>query len=355
MKIAILGDSHFGARGDSPHFHKHFKKFYDEVFFPYLEQNGIEYVIQLGDVFDRRKFVNYQTLKHCREYFFDPLNQPKFKSWLLVGNHDTYYKNTNDVNSLDLLLNQFTNINQVQIPMEYGFNGTSILMVPWICQENEAEVLKAMEMSTAQICIGHFEISGFEMHKGAICDTGLDKGIFDKFDMVISGHFHTRSKRGNIVYTGTPYQMTWSDFEDAKGFHILDTSTRELEFVPNPNVMFHKIWYDDLNKSMSDVIVDDYAQYKDTIVKVIIKNKTNPYWFDLFIERLEKGGLLDLQVVEDHLNLNLEDDADIVNEAEDTLTILNKFVDQLELKVDKPKLENLLRNLYNEALSMEIA
>ena len=354
MKVAILGDTHFGARGDSAHFHKLFKKFYDEVFFPYLKANGIEYVIQLGDVFDRRKYINYQTLSSAREYFFEPLNS-EFKSWLLVGNHDTYYKNTNEVNSLNLLLQQYENIHQVNSACEVGLDGTSILLVPWIAPDNQIEILNDMQTSRSQICMGHFEISGFEMHKGAVCDTGLDRDVFDKFDLVISGHFHTRSIRNNITYTGTPYQMTWADFDDPKGFHILDTNTREMEFIPNPNVMFHKVWYDDLNKSMTEVIVDDYNQYKDSIVKVIIKNKTNPYWFDLFIERLEKSGLLDLQVVEDHLNLNLEDDSDIVNEAEDTLTILNKFVDQLELKVDKPKLESLLRNLYNEALSMEIA
>jgi len=203
--------------------------------------------------------------------------------------------------------------------------------------------------------MGHFEIGGFEMHRGAICDTGLEVTVFDKFDMVLSGHFHTRSQKQNITYVGTPYEMTWADHSDIKGFHILDTNTRELEFIENPNVMFHKVWYDDVNKSMAEVIANDYEKYKDTIVKVIIKNKTNPYWFDLFIEKLEKSGVVDMQVVEDHLNLNLEDDSDIVNEAEDTLTILNKYVDQLELATDKQKLENLLRNLYNEALSMEIA
>jgi DNA repair exonuclease SbcCD nuclease subunit len=226
-------------------------------------------------------------------------------------------------------------------------------MVPWICAENYNDVMHAMDISKSQILVGHFEINGFEMHKGAFCDGGIDPSVFNKFDLVISGHFHTKSTRGNIVYTGTPYEMTWSDYEDKKGFHIFDTSTRELEFVPNPLSMFHKIWYDDSNSSMDEIVAQDFDKYKDTIVKVIIKNKLNPVWFDIFIEKLEKSGVIDMQVVEDHLNLNLEDDSDIVNEAEDTLTILNKYVSQLELKADKQKLENLLRTLYNEALSME--
>lgn len=350
--VAILGDTHFGARGDNPFFHNYFKHFYDEVFFPYLKENNIKYVIQLGDVFDRRKFVNYNTLKQAKQYFFDPLNK-NFTSWLLVGNHDTYFKNTNEVNSLELLLGEYSNIHQINNSEDILIDDLRMLLVPWICQENYNDVLNSMSETKSQILIGHFEIEGFEMHKGTFCDHGISPEVFNKFDIVLSGHFHTKSSRGNIVYTGTPYEMTWSDYEDQKGFHIFNTDTRELTFVPNPYKMFYKIWYDDSNATMDEIIAQDFSQYKNTIVKIIIKNKLNPVWFDMFIEKIEKAGAIDLQVVEDHLNLNLEDDEDIVNEAEDTLTILNKYVSQLELKADKPKLENLLRSLYNEALSME--
>lgn len=354
-KIVILGDTHFGARGDSPIFQEYFRRFYDEVFFPYLKENNIVYVIQLGDVFDRRKFINYQTLKIAKECFFEPLNRD-YTSWVLVGNHDTYYKNTNDVNSIDLLLETYHNINAIQKPTEIEFDEQSILLMPWICQDNFIESKNAMDTSKAQIAMGHFEIKGFEMHRGSVCDTGMSTAEFDKFDMVMSGHFHTKSRSGNITYVGTPYEMTWADHDDIKGFHVLDLSKRELTFIKNPLKMYKKVFYDDLNKSMDEVLAKYSVDYfKDSIVKVVIKNKTNPYWFDVFIERIEKSGVYDLQVVEDHLNLNLEDDADIVNEAEDTLTILNKYVDQLDIKVEKSKLENLLRNLYNEALSMEIS
>jgi DNA repair exonuclease SbcCD nuclease subunit len=352
LKIALLGDTHFGARGDSVHFHEYFKKFYDEVFFPYLEENNITHVIQLGDAFDRRKYINFNSLKLSKEYFFDRLNE-SYTSYILVGNHDTYFKNTNDVNSLELLLKQYSNINLITSPTEVEFDGLNILMLPWICPENEIESLNSLQTTRSPIAIGHFEIEGFEMHRGAICDKGLKPNIFDRFDSIYSGHFHTRSTQRNITYIGTPYEMTWSDFGENKGFAILDTSTRDVQYVSNPNKMFHKIWYNDMDMTMSDILAIDFSHFKDTIVKVIIKNKLNPVWFDMFIEKIEKAGVTDLQVVEDHLNLDLEDDQDIVSEAEDTLTILSKYVDQLELKVNKSKLDNLLRSLYNEALSME--
>jgi len=352
MKIAILGDIHVGARGDSPYFHSYFKRFYDNVFFPYLKEHNILHVIQLGDVFDRRKFINFNSLKLSKEYFFDKLNND-YIGWLLTGNHDTYFKNTNDVNSPDLLLGEYLNINCINEPIELEFEGVNILLMPWICQENAQLCYNALKTSKAQIVMGHFEIEGFQMYRGAYCEDGVNPNIFDKFDMVISGHFHTRSVSGNITYTGTPYEITWSDFDDPKGFHIFDTETRELAFVRNPYLMFHKLWYDDSASSMDEVLGLDFEQYRDTMVKLIIKNKVNTVWFDMYVEKLERSGVIDLQVVEDHLNLNLEDDNDIVNEAEDTLTILSKYVDQLEIKADKTKLDALLRDLYHQALTVE--
>lgn len=351
-KIAILGDTHFGARGDNPQFHRYFERFYSNVFFPYLENNNIQHVIQVGDLFDRRKFINFNTLYQAKKYFFEPLR--KYKSWCLIGNHDSYYKNTLEVNSPGLLLESYTNLHRITSPYETSFNGVSVLFIPWICQENYVDVMNAIGLSKSQICIGHFEINGFEMHKGAVCLDGLKTDIFNKFDVVISGHFHTRSKGGSILYTGTPYEMTWSDFNDPKGFHILDTKTRELEFIENPYKMYNKIFYDDINTDIHRLLTEnDLSQFKDAIVKVVVKNKTVPQMFDLFIDKLQSAEPYDVQVVEDHLNLNLEDDSSIVSEAEDTLTILSKYVDHLELGIDKSKLETLMRNLYREALSME--
>lgn len=353
MKVALLGDTHFGARNDNPHFHNYFKKFYDEVFFPYLKQNNITDVIQLGDVFDRRKYINFSTLNHCREYFFDRLVDESISIYFLVGNHDTYYKNTNDVNSPSLLLNEYGNACIVNEPTEVDFNGVKFLLVPWICQENEKQIIESIARSDASVLCGHFEIQGFEMHKGAVCEDGMDPKVFQGIETVVSGHFHHKSKTKNINYIGTPYEMTWSDFGDEKGFAVYDTETRELSFVPNPFVMFYKLHYDDINKQMDEVLVDDFQQYRNAIVKVIVRNKTNPLWFDMYIDKLEKSGVIDIQVVEDHFHLDLEDDSDIVNEAEDTLTILNKYVDQLEVKGDRARLDNLIRNLYYDALNLE--
>lgn len=352
MKVAILGDTHFGARNDSLIFHEHFRKFYEEVFFPYLEENGIEKIIQLGDLFDRRKYVNFATLHHSRKYFFDRIERD-FVMWALVGNHDTYHKNTNEINSPELLLRDYKSTRVVNEPKLLELDDRKMLLVPWICEDNHKEIEQAIKKTDADIVLGHFELKGFEMYRGAVCDEGMGTSIFgDK--MVLSGHFHHRSTVNNITYVGTAYQMTWSDHGDEKGFHILDTDDMSMTFVPNPFVMFHKVVYDDTKiTSVADIGKMDFASLKDTYVKVIVRTKENPTWFDVFIDKLEQAGVADLQVVEDHFNLNLEDDSDIIDEAEDTLTIIGKCVDQLDVQNDRKKLDTLLRELYYEALNVE--
>jgi len=349
MKICFLTDTHYGARGDHLAFDKQFDKFYTETFFPTLVERGIRNVIHLGDMFDRRKYINYLTLRNCRKYFFDPLFDLGIKMDVIVGNHDVFYKNTNDINSPGLLLQQYSNLSAYNRPTELNFDGLDILMLPWICTDNYEQSMDMIKNTKANVCLGHLELAGFQMHKGQVNDHGFDSKIFNRFDLVCTGHFHHRSNSGNIHYLGNPYELTWADYEDPRGFHIFDTETRELEFIVNPNRMFYKIFFNDQFE------IGDYSYLKDCFVKVIVQTKENQINFDMLIDKLEKAGPADLQVVDDHLNMDLEDNDDILDSAEDTLTLLSKFCEQMDTKADKKKLDLLLRDLYSEAINLESA
>ena len=353
MKIALITDTHWGARGDSPAFAEYFNRFYYEQFFPYLAANGISRIFHLGDIVDRRKYINFVTARHLRK-FVEHCDSSGIRLDVIVGNHDTSFKNTNEVNSMRELFEHSTyDIHYYSDPAVVDVDGTNIAVLPWICSGNYEESMQFINKTNAQILFGHLELAGFEMYKGAVNDHGFDSKIFDKFDTVCSGHFHHKSTRGNINYLGAPYEMSWSDYNDPRGFHVFDTETRELEFVRNPLTMFNKIHYHDQDKTLDEIMDMDFDHYKGSYVKLIVHTKTNPYWFDMFVDKIEKAGVLDLQVVDDNLNLQLEDDSDIVSEAEDTLTVLNKVVDQVESRVDKKVLYNFLSSLYNEALSVE--
>ena len=351
MKIALITDTHWGVRNDSLIMHNQMKRFLDDIFFPSLIENNIDTVVHLGDLVDRRKYINYLTAKRLRDDFLNPIWEKGITMHIIAGNHDTFYKNTNEVNSLkELVSGKYDNVHiWDQLPINWNFGGTNILLLPWICDENRDATLEAIKNSKSPIVMGHLELNGYEMYRGHISDHGDDPKIFDKFDLVCSGHYHTRSNSSNIFYLGTPAQYTWSDYNDDKGFHILDTETRTLTFIQNPYTCFKKFFYDDLNKQMDEVLLFDANEFKDCYVKVVVKNKINPYWFDLVIDRLEKSGAADLQVVEDHFNLDLEADSDIVNEAEDTMSIVRKFIGSMNINTDKKRVETIIQNLYIEA------
>ena len=353
MKIALITDTHWGARGDSPAFAEYFNRFYYDHFFPYLSEHGITNIFHLGDIVDRRKCINFVTARHLRK-FVEHCDVSGIRLDVIIGNHDTSFKNTNDVNSMRELFEHSTyDIRYYSDPGVVNIGGTDIAVLPWICSGNYEESMEFINKTNAQVLFGHLELAGFEMYKGAVNDHGFDSKIFDKFDVVCSGHFHHKSTRGNINYLGAPYEMSWSDYNDPRGFHIFDTETRELTYIRNPLTMFNKIHYHDQDKTLDEILAVDWDHYKGSYVKLIVHTKTNPYWFDMFVDKIEKAGVLDLQVVDDNLNLQLEDDGDIVSEAEDTLTVLNKVVEQVDSRVDKKVLYNFLSTLYNEALSVE--
>ena len=351
MKIAILGDVHLGVRGDSIAFHDHFKMFYSQTFFPYLLENDIDTVFQLGDLFDRRKYISFQTLALSRKYFFDQFVKHKIHCHVLLGNHDIFFKNTLEVNSPDLLLKDYKEFVHIyNQPCEWN----RIDIIPWICKENELEIMDFIKKSQNEICFGHLELTGFEMDRGNICHEGMDPNIFQKYDSVYSGHFHHKSNKNNIVYVGTPCEHTWSDYNDERGFHILDTETRELTFIPNPEKMFHKIKYNDDELFYNDIVNADYSHLNNKFVKIVVEKRNNTFLFDTMLDSLAKVNPLEVSVVEDFSEIteNVEIDVD---QAEDTMTILNKYVDGLTLPVESDKIKTVLRDVYNEALSMETA
>lgn len=351
MRIAIINDTHAGARGDSLIFNEFFFKFWEDVFFPYLEKNNIKQVCHLGDLVDRRKFINYVILNSWRKRFFDRLQSNNIQMDIIVGNHDVTYKNTNEINAMEELFNHYDNINVYTEPLEKEYDSLNVALVPWINSGNYQKSIEFLNDSKAEVVFGHFEISGFEMDRGNICHDGLNSKLFERFDLVLSGHFHHKSSQGNISYLGNQYQMTWMDYGDQKGFHVFDTETRELTFIPNPYSIFHKISYDDTIQDL-DYWKNYYYEYlKDSYIKIIVVNKKNPYLFDTMMDNLYRVGAVDISIVEDLSDVDTPDD--VIDEAEDTITILNKYIDGLTLPVKSDKLKGLLKQLYVESLHME--
>ena len=200
MQIAILTDTHFGARNDSQQFLDYFLEFIENQFIPECKERNIKHILHLGDLMDRRKFVNYNTLNQVRERFLRRLQEEDIKMWCLIGNHDTYYKNTNNINSLnELFSDRFTCFVTIDKPQVLDiFGGLKIGMVPWINRENEVECMEFIHHCDADILCGHFELNGYEVLRGVKFDGGMDPKCLNKFDKVLSGHFHQMQKKNNV-------------------------------------------------------------------------------------------------------------------------------------------------------------
>jgi|TARA_B100000035_G_scaffold301992_1_gene299143 hypothetical protein len=341
MKIALITDQHLDGRKGNIHFWNFFQKFYDDVFFPTLEKEGIDTIIDLGDTFDNRKSMDYNTFNRISDNYFSRLKD--YNVHMILGNHCTYYKNTNRINSPELLLDSYDNITIYSEPTELELGGRTFLMMPWINQENREQAVELIQKG-GDIMVSHIEIEGFEVMEGMRFEGGFSRKDFTNFKRVWSGHFHHRSKKGNIQYLGNPYQMFWNDYKAVRGFHIFDTETDKLRFVENPYEIFAKVYYDDTQSDYNKFDISDYAN---KFVKVIVEEKRDYQMFESLVDRLYNVGAHDVKIVETLVDTSEVEDVEF--NVKDTLTLLTEYIDEIELKVDKTELKKLMQSLYIES------
>ena len=347
MKVAIITDQHFGARKSSRVFHDFFNKFYKNVFFPTLKKRGIDTVLDLGDTFDNRRNLDLWAAQWSTDNYFSRLKEMGVTVHALVGNHTAYFKDTNKVNTLDSVLGEYDNIKIYDKATEVMIGGLPILFIPWINAENNDETYALIEESDCPVAMGHLELNGFEAHRGYIMDHGHATSPYRKFEKVFSGHYHQRSTRENITYLGNPYQIYWNDYNQKRGFHIFDTNTKKLEFIENTYQIYQKIYY---NEDQIKSGIFKFHEYNKSFIKIIVEKKTDTDKFERFISHLYTAGVHEIKVIEDpSFEQDLSEEIDL--EKEDTLTILEKYVDDIEHS-NKPALKSILKSLYVEALEL---
>jgi DNA repair exonuclease SbcCD nuclease subunit len=344
--IAIINDTHFGARNDSPIFLEHFMEFWEQTFFPTLEERGIKRIIHLGDFMDRRKYVNFHTLHQVRTRFLEPLKKMNIEMDVTLGNHDVFFKNTNRLNSVVELFSSYPNIRIHESPEVLDLDGIKVGLVPWITKENAQQCLDFIRSAPVRVLMGHFEINGYEVLRGVEYKEGMEPSLLRSYEAVYSGHFHCRHSKENIHYLGTQYQMTFTDLDERKGFHILHTDTGEMEFVKNPHQIFHEIVYDDANH---DYNILNCKPYRNTFVRIQIKNKMKPIMFDNLLDRLNDAPVHSITLV-DQSEKDVNKDQQVVDVSKDTLTLICEEIDTMEGVGDPVRLKTLVREIYTESL-----
>ena len=341
MKVCLITDTHWSARKSSRLFQDYFGQFYNNVFFPTLEQHGIDTIIHMGDAFDSRKSIDFVGLDWTRKVVLEPLS--KYNVHLITGNHDVYFKNSNKVNSPELLLKDYGNITTYSEPTEVNIGGLNILLLPWINSENQDKSFKLIKNTRAKVAMGHLELQGFRVNKNLVMDEhGLEANIFKNFKKVFSGHYHTRSDNGTVFYLGNPYEIYWNDVNDPRGFTIFDTETLEHFHIDNPYRMFYNIYYEDTPYQTFDV-----REYENKIVRVIVRKKSDIKQFERFIDKLYNANIAELKVVE-NFAIEVSEDFEAF-ESEDTISVLNRYIEEAEVNLDKSILQKMLGEIYQEA------
>jgi hypothetical protein len=347
VKIAIITDQHFGARKNSKLFHDYFLKFYEDIFFPTLVKEGITTIIDMGDTFDSRKGVDFVSLEWAKNNYYDKLEELGITVHTIVGNHTAYYKNTNQLSGVNLFLREYDNVKIYSEAEEVKIDNTKFLFVPWINSENEEKTLKLIDDSDSPCVMGHLELNGFMATRGHFMEHGMDSNVFDKFERVYSGHYHMRSNKDNIFYLGNPYEMYWNDVNDRdRGFHLFDTDTLEHKPINNPYQLFHNLYYEDTPHQMLDI-----TKYDQKILKVIVRKKSDPKQFEKYIDKLYSSNLAELKIVE---NFDFTEGEEFeADESEDTISLLNRYIQESEVDLDKSVITEILQDVYREACEVE--
>jgi DNA repair exonuclease SbcCD nuclease subunit len=353
MNVAIITDQHLGARNDSAHMRESMRKFYEQVFFPTLDAYNVRRVLNGGDYVDRRKYVNYSTANFIWNVYREPLRMRNLREDIIVGNHDLYYRDSTTLNSISQLHRDDPTVHVYTEPAELDVDGLGVLMLPWMTENTREATEQAIAKTSCSIVLGHLEIKGFQMYRGMPSTSGLSPEMFDRFDKVMSGHFHHKSQNGVINYLGSPYPTMWSDYRDPRGFHIFDTATKSLTFIENPFSLFVRIIYDDANqphryvRDLVQSILSPESNCKDAYVKVVVKTRTQPFWYDMVLDTLAKV-TQDIIVIDDVV-VNDNGEEEITTVDIDTPQLMRDYVNSLDIRCDKNQLYTYLEDKYRQA------
>lgn len=343
MKILFLGDLHIGARNGNPNFLKMMDTYFKEELFPYILDNEIKYVVQLGDILDKRRSIDFTISNYLVNTFFKFFIENEVHLYSTVGNHDVYYRQSIKLDGPSQFADD-TYIHIIKDCQIIEFEEINLAMTPWICDENKEEftswIVEHKNKNT--ILCGHFELAGFPIQKGYISDKGtIDTENMKGYKCVLSGHYHSPSDKDKIIYVGTPYELTWSDYGDEKKFLVYDTKSKKFDTIYTKKKMFHKIMYtDDILQTIN------YDNYKNSYVKVVLSSDYNEGKLNVFLSMLDEKaqpyGIQTIDIREQQETLMEEISADDVDNP------IEIMMNTIESKVTDDNLCQLVKTLTYE-------
>jgi DNA repair exonuclease SbcCD nuclease subunit len=351
--LAIITDTHVGARSSSSIFRDYMKFWYDTVFFPKLMEQDCKTILHLGDFFDNRTTISVQDIDFVVNWFAKRLVDDGIQFYVTLGNHDVAFKNTNRIHSLSILKAAApNNVTVIEEANEYLFDGNRYLLVPWINAENYQDTMSKISNTPDKgdvIVAGHFELSGFLHYKNSIPAThGLDASLFKDFKELWSGHFHHKSKIGNARYMGSAFHLNWQDYNDDRGFHFYDGTL--LEFVPNEHCLFtHVTFEEDVFSKMSDKEYSDL--FEGMFVRLTVTGDYSKVALMDTITKINRSKPHDLQVINDSLvNGESETEEQVESKtAKSTADYITSYIEERQ-DLNTTEIKTLVQDLYESAM-----
>lgn len=343
MKVIILGDCHFGCRNSNTIVEHWQRRFYEEIFWPYIESNGIQHIIQTGDYFDNRKWLNIQSIAFQKEVFIDRAQKLGVKVHGLVGNHDIPLRHSLKNSSVCQILNHEEGVQFYDEDTVLEFDGVKFTLVPWICKENEQKMLDVVREG-GEVLVGHFEVQGALMHPGSFSPDGLKYSDFSKWKKVLSGHFHAQSQNTNVHFVGTPYQMSWNDATTKHGFWVFDTEDLSETFIENPLRFFNRFTWED----GADREIDDLSN---SYVKINIKKKSDFEAFEKFIDKVNFANPFEVKITESFEEYSSDNVGELI-EIHSTAELISEYIQDVTA-TNSEEIKKIMLEIYEEALQVE--
>jgi len=341
-KVCCISDIHIGVHQNSNTWHDIAVEWAGWLK-QQLVRKKIKDIIIAGDLFHYRDEIAVNTI----HVVTDILNMwSEFNIILLVGNHDAYYKDRSEINSLSIL-SGWNNITVVSKPTTCTWYDKQITICPWGTE------VRAIDK--CDILFGHFEIQSFKYNQFKVCDSGMRAtSLLKKSPLTITGHFHLREERnyksGTILYLGNPFQMDFGDVYSSKGYYILDVPEGEYEFFENTVSPTHQkvklselVEYGSINEVVKRI-------FSNNIIKLIIDKQISPDDMDILLKKLLQ--LESISITADYdVNFNkfgLETDSEHDLSGVDISVAIEEFVNLLEDIPNKKEIIEYTVELYNK-------
>lgn len=354
--IFVLGDIHFGVRRNSVLFHQ---ILLNELYLVLDKITKKDSVIILGDVFDSRSSVDFKILNDAVDFFIKISRKAK-DIFILVGNHDLYYKENSIENvncrflSFDSKSDEVCPIKIIQSLSEINIQNNKCLFVPWIDgEESKIKALDKIKKSKVDFIFGHIDIC--ELYGNDANELVMFKETdFPENVIVLSGHYHKRLERNPVKYVGSLINMTFNDVGDTKGYHII--RNKEVKFIEGTSPKFEQLKIDKPNefyKAMTNISEERLEKFKNKIKGNIIKLILNEYCSinDKIYDFIKKMSPLLLSVSYNRFSIENGDEGVGFNGFDvksDIVDIISEYIDKVENKLPTEIKPNDIKDLIHK-------